>query len=102
MERTYYVYILANRLVTTLYIGVTTDLLRRVHEHKTQYSDGFTNWYNLGTLVYYEERNDMRSAIQLEKQLKWWHRQWKIDLIKTMNPRLIDLAEGWYDGDVPK
>ena len=87
---TYYVYILASKKNGTLYIGVTDNLIRRVYEHKNDLIDGFTKKYNVHKLVYYEQTNDINSAIQREKQLKKWHRQWKIDLIKKNNPNWDD------------
>ena len=87
---TYYVYILASKKNDTLYIGVTDNLIRRVYEHKNDLIDGFTKKYNVHKLVYYEQTNDINSAIQREKQLKKWHRQWKIDLIKKNNPNWDD------------
>ncbi len=86
------VYILSGRS-KTLYIGVTGDLLRRVYEHKHKLLDGFTKKYNLTSLVYFETFNNMQDAIQREKQLKNWHREWKINLIESINPDCKDLSE---------
>ena len=91
MERTYYVYILASKKQGTLYIGVTADLLHRVHEHKTRAVEGFTKKYNIHMLVYYEEFQYINDAIQREKQLKKWKREWKIALIEKDNPAWNDL-----------
>ncbi len=88
----YFVYIMTNKS-KTLYIGVTNNLQRRVLEHKSKQIDGFTKKYNLTKLVYYETTNDINSAIRREKQLKNWHRQWKINLIESINKDWIDLAE---------
>lgn len=91
-----YIYIMSNKNRTTLYVGVTSDLERRVFEHKSLLVDGFTKRYNLVDLVYYEEMNGMLNAIEREKQLKNWKREWKLDLIKSVNPHLKDLAANWY------
>jgi putative endonuclease len=92
-EREYCVYILTNRSNKVLYIGVTNDLIRRVFEHKNKLVDGFTKKYNLSKLVYYEMTKDVESAIGREKQLKNWHRDWKINLITQFNPEWKDLGE---------
>ncbi|MCL2451305.1 GIY-YIG nuclease family protein [Candidatus Saccharibacteria bacterium] len=91
--KSYYVYILTNRTNQIFYIGITNDLWRRIYEHKNHLVTGFTDKYNLEKLVYYEETSDVNSAIQREKQLKNWHRQWKINLIEQANPNYKDLAE---------
>ena len=95
-SRQSYVYIMSNRS-KTLYTGVTSDLVRRVHQHKQKLVEGFTKKYNLTRLGYYEAGNDIRSAIQREKQIKGWLRQRKINLIESVNPPWDDLSEGWYD-----
>ncbi len=92
----YYVYIMTNHS-KTLYTGVTNDLKRRVFEHKNKLVEGFTKRYNITKLVYYEETSDINSAIRREKQLKNWHRQWKIDLIESVNKDWDDLSDGWYE-----
>ena len=89
----YYVYILSNFTNTTLYVGVTNDLKRRLFEHKNKMLPGFTEKYNVDKLVYFEKTTDVKSAIQREKNLKKWKRSWKIDLIKKFNPRFKDLSE---------
>lgn len=76
----------------TLYIGVTNDLQRRVFEHKHDLIDGFTKKYQVHQLVYFEQTNDIYSAIVREKQLKKWYRKWKIELIEKMNPEWKDLS----------
>src|SRR5258705_9189415 len=96
MSKQYYVYIMTNRS-GTLYIGVTNDLVRRVHEHKAKYVDGFTKKYNLTQLVYYEVGEDIREAIAREKQLKGWRRSKKVALINSSNPKWNDLGEAWFD-----
>ncbi|MFA5107694.1 MAG: GIY-YIG nuclease family protein [Patescibacteria group bacterium] len=92
----YYVYIISNDLVTVLYIGVTNDLLRRVYEHKKGLNKGFSSRYHLHKLLYFEETDDVTAAIAREKQLKNWHRQWKINLIKKNNQKLVDLSAKWF------
>ena len=89
--KSYYVYILASKINGTLYVGVTNDLIRRFHQHKGKLVPGFTSEYQADKLVYYEETNDIHSAIAREKQLKSWNRQWKIGLIETSNPDWNDL-----------
>jgi len=86
------VYILASKRNGTLYIGVTSELARRVSEHKSDAADGFTRRYQVHTLVYAESHEDMRSAIRREKQLKKWNRAWKIELIERENPTWRDLC----------
>jgi putative endonuclease len=86
-----WVYILSSKS-KTLYLGVTNDLQRRIFEHKHKLIDGFTKKYNLTSLVYFETFNNMRDAIQREKQLKNWHREWKIILIESINPDWKDLT----------
>jgi len=87
----YYIYILASRQNGTLYIGVTSDLIKRVYEHKNNLVDGFTKKYGVHQLVYYESINDVESAIRREKQLKKWKRSWKIKLIENDNAEWRDL-----------
>jgi putative endonuclease len=86
------VYILASDYLGTLYIGVTSDLAARLHQHRTGAGRGFTNRYNVHRLVRYEIFADMPSAIAREKQLKRWHREWKCNLIERDNPEWNDLA----------
>lgn len=87
----YYVYILASQRNGTLYIGVTNDLVRRVYEHKQKFVEGFTKEYNVHMLVYYEMTESVESAINREKQLKKWNREWKLRLIEKQNPDWKDL-----------
>ena len=91
MKEQFYVYIMSNHKNGTLYIGVTSNLPARVFEHKSELIEGFTKKYHLHNLVYYEVYEDVRSAITREKQLKKWKRNWKINLIKKMNPQWRDL-----------
>jgi len=93
--RQYYVYILTNKTNKVLYIGVTNNLVRRIFEHKNKLAEGFTKKYNLSKLVYYEVTNDIYSALEREKQLKNWHRDWKINLINNFNPVWADLSENF-------
>ena len=86
---------MSNKNITTFYIGVTNDLERRVKEHKNGNGSEFTSKYKLTHLVYYEMISDIDKAIQREKQLKNWHRKWKIDLIKELNSEMLDLAKDW-------
>ena len=95
MNEKYAVYILTNYSESSLYIGVTSNLERRIWEHKNHVVKGYTDKYNLNKLVYYELTNSIESAISREKQLKRWHREWKINLIKENNPQMIDLSEKW-------
>ena len=92
---TYHVYILASAKNGTLYIGVTNDIIRRVYEHKNNVIDGFTKKYNVHKLVYCEEFSDVCDAITREKQLKRWNRQWKIELIESINPEWDDLYDAF-------
>jgi len=87
----YYIYILASRRNGTLYIGVTSDLIKRVYEHKNNLVGGFTKKYNVHRLVYYEKTEDISSAIMREKRIKKWKRTWKIELIEKSNPEWRDL-----------
>jgi putative endonuclease len=87
------VYILASKRNGTLYIGVTSDLLTRVGEHKQDLIEGFTRRYGVHRLVYYEMHEAMSNAIRREKQLKEWRRAWKRRLIESMNPDWIDLFD---------
>jgi putative endonuclease len=86
-----YVYILTNKPNGILYVGVTNDIIRRVHEHKTKAVSGFTEKYGLDTLVYYEAHDSMESAIHREKCIKEWKRAWKVKRILENNPDWRDL-----------
>ncbi len=87
----YYVYIVASKRYGTLYIGMTNDLKRRVHQHKEKMIDGFTQDYDVNTLVWYESTENVESALKREKQLKAWKRQWKVELIEKENMEWKDL-----------
>lgn len=97
MKKDFYVYIMTNYQETTFYIGVTSNLVKRVYEHKNKLFKGFTSKYNLTKLVYLETSSSSSDAIAREKQLKRWHRKWKINLIKEFNPDFKDISEGWLD-----
>lgn len=90
MEKQSFVYMLASRPYGTLYIGVTSDLIKRVWQHKEGFVQGFTKKYKVKTLVWYEIHCDILEAITREKQIKEWPRHWKIKLIQSTNP-------GWQD-----
>ena len=96
MNKNYYVYILANNKNSTFYIGITNNLERRVYEHKQRMVKGFTKQYNLSKLVYFEETENVISAISREKCLKRWNRKWKLELIEKKNPNWEDLAESFF------
>lgn len=90
------VYILASKRNGTLYVGVTSNLAKRVWEHKNDLIEGFTKKYGVHSLVYFEQFGDMSAAIAREKQLKKWNRTWKIRLIENENPEWNDLYEGLF------
>jgi putative endonuclease len=92
MSDQFFVYILANRKHGTLYIGVTSDLIKRTYQHKSNAVRGFTERYDIHMLVYFEIFDDPTSAIMREKQLKKWKREWKIQLIENKNPEWVDLS----------
>lgn len=91
MGRTFWVYILASKVGGTLYVGVTNDLVRRVYEHRQALREGFTADHAVNRLVYFEQFDQIESAIRREKRLKKWKRVWKIRLIEESNPDWIDL-----------
>lgn len=88
------VYILSNKKGGVLYIGVTSNLLKRIYEHKNNLADGFTKKYNVHNLVYFEQTTDAMSAIAREKKLKKWKREWKVELIEKEN---IDWRDLYFD-----
>lgn len=88
-----YVYIVASRCNGTLYIGVTSDLIKRIHEHKCGSVSGFTRHYGVHHLVWFEQHAPMTTAIVREKALKRWRRKWKLDLIERQNPYGHDLYD---------
>jgi putative endonuclease len=89
----YYVYILTSQRLGTLYIGVTSDLKKRVWEHKNKIAEGFTKKYSVDRLVHYEVYDDPENAILREKQMKKWNREWKINLIQEKNKEWNDLYD---------
>ena len=97
MSKTYAVYILTNYNQTTFYVGVTGNLQKRIWEHKNKLAEGFTKKYNVDRLVYYEVTENVETALNREKQLKRWHRDWKINLIREFNPEFKDLYESLQD-----
>ena len=90
-----FVYFMTNKNNTVVYIGVTSDLIKRVYQHKTKNYKGFTSKYNCDKLVYFEEFDDINWAIEREKKLKSGNRKRKEELIKLSNPEWYDLSEGW-------
>ncbi len=99
----YYVYILANKTNTTVYIGVTSDLMQRLWEHRNDVIEGFTKRYHVHKLVYYETFQNVQEAIAREKQLKGWRRARKNALIGSVNPAWEDLAGEWFfAGPIPR
>ncbi|HOZ56034.1 MAG: GIY-YIG nuclease superfamily protein [Parcubacteria group bacterium ADurb.Bin316] len=91
MDKRYFVYILSNQKNGTLYIGVTSNLIKRISEHKDKKLVGFTKRYSLDKLVYYEVYGEVGMAIYREKQIKKWRRAWKIGLVEKDNPSWKDL-----------
>ncbi len=89
----YYVYILASKKNGTLYIGVTSDIVKRIYEYKQNLIDGFTKAYDVHALVYFESYKEIEEAILREKQMKKWDRKWKIRLIEEKNPEWEDLYD---------
>jgi len=87
----YYIYIISNQKRTTFYTGVTNNLQRRIFEHKNELIEGFSKKYKLHDIVYYEIFDRVEDALTREKQLKNWHRNWKINLIKSTNPQMKNL-----------
>ena len=98
MKKDFHVYILSSKRNGTLYIGVTSDLIKRVWEHKNNLVEGFTRKYNVHKLVYFERYEDPENAIKREKRLKKYDRKWKLDLIEERNPNWEDLYEELISG----
>lgn len=94
-ENQYYVYLLTNWNNKVMYIGITSDLKRRLYEHRNKLVKGFTEKYNVTKLVYFETTTDVTSAIAREKETKKWRREKKNRLVETINPDWKDLSEGW-------
>jgi putative endonuclease len=97
----FFVYILTSSSRRVLYTGLTNNLHKRVFEHKNHLIEGFTDVYNATRLVYFESFDDIRNAIDREKQIKRWRREKKVALIRKFNPSWRDLAEGWYETQGP-
>ena len=101
MDKDYYVYVLASQRNGTLYVGITSNLIKRIWEHKNKAIEGFTQKYNIDKLVYFEQYRDPENAIKREKRLKKYNRQWKLELIEKENPEwrdlYIDLISGLPD-----
>lgn len=93
----YYVYIMASKIRGTLYIGMTNDLERRVFEHKKGVKKGFTQKYGVSKLMYFETFQNVNEAIDREKKMKKWKRDWKIELIEKENKKWLDLSKDWFD-----
>ena len=93
MDKQFYVYILASKRNGTLYIGITSNPVQRIWQHKNKMVEGFTKKYNVNKLVYYEVHLNAESAIVREKQMKKWQRAWKIQLIEEKNPDWKDLYD---------
>jgi putative endonuclease len=93
MEKRYWVYMLASQRNGTLYIGSTSDLVRRVHEHQSGAAEGFTNRYGVHRLVWFEAHESPLAMVTRERQLKKWNREWKIRLIEAHNPDWVDLYD---------
>lgn len=93
--KTAYVYILASKKNGTIYTGVTSNLMKRLYEHKNDLIRGFTSKYKVHDLVYYEDTNDIMVAIEREKEIKGWNRIKKIQMIEAVNPEWKDLSQEW-------
>lgn len=96
IAKTYYIYIVSSK-GGILYTGMTSDLVKRVYQHKNKLVDGFSKRYGSDRLVYFEETGDVTSAIEREKQIKSWRREKKIALIEKQNPKWQDLSQDWFD-----
>lgn len=96
MKKTYFVYILGSES-GTLYVGMTSNLERRIHQHKHDLIPGFTSNYSINRLLYFESTEDVKIAIEREKQIKSWRREKKVELIESSNPKWDDLSDGWLE-----
>lgn len=96
-DHNYYVYILTNWTDEVMYIGMTNNLERRLIEHRQKKVKGFTQKYNLTKLAYYEHCHDVNAAIAREKEIKAWRREKKNRLVETLNPKWLDLSDGWFE-----
>ena len=97
VENRYYVYLMTNWNHRVIYVGVTNDLARRIYEHQNKLVKGFTEKYNVNKLVYYEQTNDVFTALTREKEIKKWRRQKKDALMQSANPKWQDLSEDGKD-----
>ncbi len=95
--KSYYIYFMANKFGNVLYLGFTSDLEKRVYEHKNGVFEDFSKKYSTTKLVYWEETSCVEAAIAREKEIKKWRREKKDHLIASLNPDLQDLSDGWYD-----
>jgi putative endonuclease len=93
MTKQFFVYIITNKINTTLYIGITSNLIQRIWQHKNKIVEGFSSKYNLDKLVYYEIYENPEHAIQREKNLKFWKREWKMKLVEGKNLKWKDLYD---------
>ncbi|MBN1363461.1 MAG: GIY-YIG nuclease family protein [Syntrophaceae bacterium] len=93
--KTYYIYIMTNWNNKVMYAGVTSDLQKRVYQHKNKLINGFTSKYNVNKLVYFEETNDVQVALNREKEIKKWRREKKNNLVNSVNPEWQDVSEDW-------
>ena len=93
-KKEYYCYLLASNPYGTLYIGVTSNLVQRIYQHKSKLIEGFTKKYNISQLVWYEIHSEIETVIYREKQIKKWNRKWKIELMQNSNPEWTDLYPG--------
>ena len=93
MSKQYYVYLITNERYGTLYVGITNDLVRRIYEHREGTVQGFSKQHGLSRLVWFEAHDDVLAAIEREKAVKRWRRDWKMNLIQAMNPNWDDLYE---------
>ena len=89
----YFVYLITNKPYGMLYVGVTSDLVKRIFEHRSGFVEGFSKRHGLGLLAWYEAHGDVVAAITREKLIKKWHRDWKVNLIQAENPEWKDLYE---------
>ncbi|NBX65671.1 MAG: GIY-YIG nuclease family protein [Proteobacteria bacterium] len=93
----FWVYIMASDFNGTLYVGVTSNIVQRVFQHKTDAIDGFTKEHGIKKLIFLEKHESAESAITREKRIKAWKREWKMNLVEKENPQWIDLAHNWYE-----
>ncbi|MBI5557274.1 MAG: GIY-YIG nuclease family protein [Deltaproteobacteria bacterium] len=102
LTKQYFVYLITNWNHKVMYVGVTSNLIRRIYEHKNKLFDGFTKKYKVDKLVYFEETSDVAAAIAREKEIKRWRREKKNNLVVKMNPDWQDLSATWSGGSAGK